>query len=463
MPRQARKPCSGMGALGQHDVTEHGRIGPDGSRLAADPLDRPVGKAAVRRGHMLGHGGVAAVAAAAHVCRDPLAFVEQLDRARCDPRLDLVPGKAVRHRVEVPLDLDVIIEAGAPHPPFGEDVGLGRQGPQGWPFDGLEQLPPGLPEGAQDTSLVQVVEHVADGGVQFRQAVEDPMPQPAEEPALDDEHADFDLGFVARATRPGRQDGAVVMGRHGGVAAVDLGVVQARPDHRHLGIVGYEQRRRAAERLHRSHMRGDPIGQRLAPTRLGIAQARRSEDGHEEVSLADLAAQPVDHHRDRVACIVDEQFVAGRMALAHGHRQLRGPATVKIAETAVAVPVWMARDVLVPQDLQRDVLTHQLAMDGGPVGFRTPAVPRLRAGRLVQSGFQGRVTHRLVERPSQAGRLCPARRLTHRRGRRAHPDRDRLMTELVLVVVAQNLADTPHRHPLRWHPSLLRTRQREQA
>jgi hypothetical protein len=92
-------------------------------------------------------------------------------------------------------------------------------------------------------------------------------------------------------------------------------------------------------------------GQRLAPARLRIGQARGAEHGHEQVSLPDLARQPIDHHRDRVAGIVDEQLVAGRMGLAHSHRQLGRPAAVKIAETAVAIPIRMAGDVFVPQDL----------------------------------------------------------------------------------------------------------------
>ena len=62
------------------------------------------------------------VAAAAHVRRNPLALVEEFHRTRRDPRLDLVPREAIRHRVVMPLDLDMIIETGTPDPPLGEDV-----------------------------------------------------------------------------------------------------------------------------------------------------------------------------------------------------------------------------------------------------------------------------------------------------------------------------------------------------
>lgn len=56
----------------------------------------------------------------------------------------------------MPLDLDMIIKTGSPDPPLGEDVRLGRQGPQGRPLDRFEQLAPGLPEGAKNAPLVQI-------------------------------------------------------------------------------------------------------------------------------------------------------------------------------------------------------------------------------------------------------------------------------------------------------------------
>ena len=60
---------------------------------------------------------------------DPLALVEDLDGAAGDAHLDLAAREAVRDRVEVAVDLDVIVEADPAQPPFGIDVGLGRQVP----------------------------------------------------------------------------------------------------------------------------------------------------------------------------------------------------------------------------------------------------------------------------------------------------------------------------------------------
>jgi hypothetical protein len=46
--------------------------------------------------------------------------------------------------------------------------------------------------------------------------------------------------------------------------------------------------------------------------------------------------EPVNHHRHAVARIVREQLVAGRMRLAHRHRQPAFPGAVKFAEPRIA-------------------------------------------------------------------------------------------------------------------------------
>jgi hypothetical protein len=40
--------------------------------------------------------------------------------------VDLGPDQAVRHRIEEPVILDVIVDADAGEPPFGELVGVDR-------------------------------------------------------------------------------------------------------------------------------------------------------------------------------------------------------------------------------------------------------------------------------------------------------------------------------------------------
>jgi hypothetical protein len=52
------------------------------------------------------------------------------------------------------------------------------------------------------------------------EALEPAIPQSTDEPALDDQHASLDLGFVARPAWPGWQHGGAVMRRHLGIGSV---------------------------------------------------------------------------------------------------------------------------------------------------------------------------------------------------------------------------------------------------
>ena len=93
------------------------------------------------------------------------------------------------------------------------------------------------------------------------EALEPDVAQPAEQPALDDQHRPLDLRLVLRTARPGRQHAGAVMPRHLRIGTVDLGIVEARADHRDLGVVAHQQLRRAAFGvLEDSTMRpGDPV------------------------------------------------------------------------------------------------------------------------------------------------------------------------------------------------------------
>ena len=61
---------------------------------------------------------------------------------------------------------------------------------------------------------------------QFGEAEETAIAQAGQNPALDDLDADFHFRFVPRFARPCRHDRGVVMDRHAGIGAVDLGIVQ---------------------------------------------------------------------------------------------------------------------------------------------------------------------------------------------------------------------------------------------
>ena len=94
-----------------------------------DALDRPAGVAPVTGRHVFGNGRVLPVPACAQMNGDALAFMENLDAAGGQPRLDLGAGEAVGDRIIVGVDVDVIVDADPAHAPLAVFVRLVRQRP----------------------------------------------------------------------------------------------------------------------------------------------------------------------------------------------------------------------------------------------------------------------------------------------------------------------------------------------
>ena len=67
------------------------------------------------------------VAAGAQMSGDPLALQKDLDGARRQSHLHLAARKAVGHAVEMPFELDVVIDTNPADAPFGKTIGLRRQ------------------------------------------------------------------------------------------------------------------------------------------------------------------------------------------------------------------------------------------------------------------------------------------------------------------------------------------------
>src|SRR5271170_2862788 len=99
-PHQAHDAQAGAEALFgmrpalQNQLAQGRRRGPDLGGFTANALDGPVGIAPVARRHVIGDGGVAAIAAGAQMCGDPLTLQKDLDGARRQPDLDLAAGEA---------------------------------------------------------------------------------------------------------------------------------------------------------------------------------------------------------------------------------------------------------------------------------------------------------------------------------------------------------------------------------
>ncbi len=228
------------------------------------------------------------------------------------------------------------------------------------------------------------------------------MSQPGQDPALDQQHPGFDLGLVLRFARPCRQDGAAVVLGQRLVGAIGNRFVAVRVADQGARIVGDQERRRATEERQGVDVGRDPVGFGLGRRGLGIRIVRRAPHRDEDVGAGDLAAGRVDQ-RDGRPGVVDEQLLAGDVDLPHRAAQQLPELDVALAEARPAVgnPLGL-RPVLLPQQLQRDALAPQLAMDLAEVG---DGKLRVDVALRVQPGVQRRVIEQLrfaVRQPSAA-------------------------------------------------------------
>jgi hypothetical protein len=244
------------------------------------------------------------------------------------------------------------------------------------------------------------------------------------------------------------------MRRHLAVGPVHLRVIEAGLDHRDLGVVGNQEPGRAAEVGEGLDVGVDPVGELLCPAGVGEAEAGAAHHRHEDMRAPRRAGPCINDHRHSVAGVVDEQLVAAQVGLAHGDRQPRLPAAVEVAEPAVAIAVRVGVDVLVPQDLQGDVLALQLAVQRRPVGLHPPAVALLGSALAIEPRLQIGVGHVQGQPPCQPRPLEAPEHLPQRRGRHPRPPRHLAGRQAGVPAQSQYLAHAAHRDALRRHRSL---------
>ena len=189
---EARKPCSGCARSRRMISTSADGAVADLAGLPPQALRRPVGVTPVARRHVLAHGRVLAVGRRAHMRRNPLAAVEQFDRARGDARPDLLAQQAMGRRVVVLVDLDVVVEPDPAFLPRGEDVGLGRQRLERRAVQLLEERTAARPEMPRH-AVIELRDQLGDGGVQRRQREEAPIAQLGDDEARRHLDGGFDL------------------------------------------------------------------------------------------------------------------------------------------------------------------------------------------------------------------------------------------------------------------------------
>ncbi len=303
--------------------------------------------------------------------------MEDLDGHRRQPDLDVGVDQGMRHGVAVAVDLDVVVDVHPGLPPFGVDVPVGRERLEGRTVKALEEHPAGLPAVPLHGPGVEILEQLADAGVEGGQREERLMPKPREDPPLRDQHGRLDFRLVTGLRRTRRQDHGAVVARPVGVAALDAGLIPAGIAHAGAKLVGDDEGRGAAEVLQDARVAAEEVGQALRPRRLGVGVVRGAEHPHKELDIDPLAGPRIDQVRV-LPSVVDKQLLASLVDLPHRATLQRHPATIVGAEGRVAETVGVLSEILQVEQFQRDPLPPQLGVDMDGVRQR----PRRGEGQL---------------------------------------------------------------------------------
>ena len=174
------------------------------------------------------------------------------------------------------------------------------------------------------------------------------------------------------------------------------------PVHTALEIIRDDEFSDPAEELEGPLMGRNPVRQTLRPGSLTVGVVRRTEDGDEDLGLAQLAGSRT-RHGHGLPGIVDEELLAGAVGLPHDDVELLTPGTVVVTEPGVLVAAGVQRLVLKPQQVQRDGL--------GAFEFMVYLDPiRLRAlagigGHREEASFEVGLVDLLGQRPAETGLL----------------------------------------------------------
>ena len=117
----------GVRAIGEDRLYQLLGGGSDAPGPVDDPRWGPRQVLLMRLRHVRCDRRVAAALAAARVRRHALAAQEHLDGGPGEAQLHLLVDERVRHRVEVAIELDVVVEVHARGLPLGVHEALGRQ------------------------------------------------------------------------------------------------------------------------------------------------------------------------------------------------------------------------------------------------------------------------------------------------------------------------------------------------
>jgi hypothetical protein len=213
----------------------------------------------------------------------------------------------------VVIDVDVVVDRDSRELPLPVDEPRGGKRFQRRPIESLEEVAAALTV-RPHRAVVEIVEELGDPLVQRADCEEGLVSEPGEDPALDDQHARFDLGLVPRTGGSRRQDCCPVVAGKLLVRPLDPGLVTTREGDRRLQLVGDYERGDAAEEFEGVDVARDEVRGPLRARRFGKRVVRRAEHGDEELHRGDLAGARIDDVR-LLAGVVRERLLAGEMDL----------------------------------------------------------------------------------------------------------------------------------------------------
>ena len=337
--------------------------------------------------------------------------------------------------VEAPLELALLA---------GRPLGVDEEAEafleaEGGGLAGLELMVAGVGHRAE-LHGVELVESLFDRRVQGPEAEERLVAEPGEYPPLGQEYCGLHGGFVPRFPRPRRDDNGAVVGGQILVGPIDARLVAAGTRDGALELVGDPQGRRTPEVLDHAGVGVDPVGQLLGGGRLGVGEAARAEYGDEQLDASQFPGVPVDQCRP-LPREVDERLLAGAVDLPHRRPQPSRPLPVDLAELGTAIAVRVDLGVLLPEELKRDAVALELAMDVRAVRL-DPVVHR--GGTREQPGLDGRVIQLGRQWPAQPSLRRPLQ--IHRNRAHADPASSgyRPVRQPPLMLETENLTNLPH-------------------
>ena len=161
---------------------------------------------------------------------DTSAVVEDFDGPGGEAHFDLLANEPMWNAVEVPLDLDVIVDVHAGALALRVLVAGRGQRPECRPVHGLEQRTACALEFLEGT-IVERIQETPDLAVEIGQAEERVVPQRRQDPSLDDLNRGLNLSLVTWFARTSGQYRRAVVNGEFLVRGVDVWIVATRSRH----------------------------------------------------------------------------------------------------------------------------------------------------------------------------------------------------------------------------------------